>query len=356
MKAPVARADRGKQFKGTGSQAGTTQRQKSNAAAAARVNAALAAAASGTPPTPTDVARFELTPLELARTRRRHVGEPVLPTQAQHNVVLHTPGGKLVQKRHLPNAAQPAASASTALFGQAAAAPDPYAKLLPFENGIDTGVFHFGPSMSPEPESRHRRRRQKQYQNWHELISERFMRLYLDQKHGIATPIRDVSCECRRRRLTVMLADWDSSYRRFAVSVTDVDLGSRVVQIWICACTPAAEQLLAMGYFPCAPRGPSIAFSTALLDFISIHSLNVAPNITAWAETLQTFWARRGHESNAAVRDLNRPTARRRILLAESFAQKTPVRKRLGSAMTWFQALDNRAETYVTTLIARACA
>ncbi|KZV80993.1 hypothetical protein EXIGLDRAFT_629243, partial [Exidia glandulosa HHB12029] len=89
----------------------------------------------------------------------------------------------------------------------------------------------------------------------------------------------------------------------------------------------AAEQLLAMGYFPCAPRAPSMAFSLGLLDFISIHSLNVAPNVTAWASTIETFWKRRG---------------------------TTPIRKRLGSALTWFQALENRAEAYVSQFMKSA--
>ncbi|KZV88481.1 hypothetical protein EXIGLDRAFT_583141, partial [Exidia glandulosa HHB12029] len=60
-----------------------------------------------------------------------------------------------------------------------------------------------------------------------------------------------------------------------------------------CDCMPAAYQLLAKGYFPCAPMSPSMAFSLDLLEFISIHSLNVAPNSTAWSHTLEAFWARR---------------------------------------------------------------
>ncbi|KZV84459.1 hypothetical protein EXIGLDRAFT_573995, partial [Exidia glandulosa HHB12029] len=81
-----------------------------------------------------------------------------------------------------------------------------------------------------------------------------------------------------------------------------------------CDCAPAIEQLLGQGYFPCAPRGPSVAFSTEVLDFISIHSLHVAPNTTAWAETLETFWRRRGQVSNYNGR----------------------LRKRLGSAISWY--------------------
>ncbi|EJD40662.1 hypothetical protein AURDEDRAFT_31976, partial [Auricularia subglabra TFB-10046 SS5] len=57
----------------------------------------------------------------------------------------------------------------------------------------------------------------------------------------------------------------------------------------ICGCRGAAQQLVANGYFPCAPKAPSMAFSFALLELISIHSLHVSPNVTAWAETLEKF-------------------------------------------------------------------
>lgn len=53
-----------------------------------------------------------------------------------------------------------------------------------------------------------------------------------------------------------------------------------------------------MGYFPCAPRRPTIAFSIALLDFLSLHDLHTAPNARAWADTLRQFWMRRGHVVN----------------------------------------------------------
>lgn len=201
-----------KLYKGTGTRAGTRQRPKKNAQAAARATAAIAAVADETPAPPAvDAAQFMLKPLAEAATRRRHAGEPKLPNAVQHNIVLHAPGGKFVQKRHLPNATTPGLSATAALFGTPAA--DPYATLLPLEGQFQNGVFHFGSSMSPEPESRHRRRRQKQYLNWHDLLSEEFMRLYLDQKHGAAAQLQPIECSCRRRKLTVLLADWDGACR-----------------------------------------------------------------------------------------------------------------------------------------------
>lgn len=97
-----------------------------------------------------------------------------------------------------------------------------------------------------------------------------------------------------------------------------------------------------------------MAFSTALLEFITIHSLNVAPNSTAWSDTLETFWGRRGVPSKHHV-----------CLPLFNTLQKTNtlqgrLRKRLSMALTWFQILDNQAEAYVsqvmqgTWLVARA--
>lgn len=85
----------------------------------------------------------------------------------------------------------------------------------------------------------------------------------------------------RRRRVRV------SSSLTVLAAVRDENLT-------ICSCLPAAEQLLLRGYFPSAPLRPTLAFSVRVLEFISLHSLNVAPNVTAWADTLQQYWARRG--------------------------------------------------------------
>lgn len=78
-------------------------------------------------------------------------------------------------------------------------------------------------------------------------------------------------------------------------------LGLTDVSLRVCACRPAAAQLLDRGYFACAPIRPSLAFSLRMLEFISMHSLNVAPNVTAWACTLQQYWARRGHAAEYGV-------------------------------------------------------
>lgn len=88
-----------------------------------------------------------------------------------------------------------------------------------------------------------------------------------------------------------------------------------------------------------------MAFSTALLEFITIHSLNVAPNSTAWSDTLETFWGRRGLPSKHHVR-----RSLSESLLQTNYPQGR-LRKRLSMALTWFQILDNRAEAYVSQAV-----
>ncbi|KZV79928.1 hypothetical protein EXIGLDRAFT_573267, partial [Exidia glandulosa HHB12029] len=66
-----------------------------------------------------------------------------------------------------------------------------------------------------------------------------------------------------------------------------------------------------------------------LLEFISIHSLNVAPNVTAWASSLETFWARRGF----------------------TVAEKRAFRTRLGNALQWYMVVVNQKDAAVSRAI-----
>jgi hypothetical protein len=46
-----------------------------------------------------------------------------------------------------------------------------------------------------------------------------------------------------------------------------------------------------MGYFPCAPIRPTLAVDINLLEFVTIGSHNMAPNVKGWSDTLQSFLA-----------------------------------------------------------------
>lgn len=125
----------------------------------------------------------------------------------------------------------------------------------------------------------------------------------------------------------------------------DAFVDIRACRLRICACRPAPEQLLALGFFPCAPRRPTVAFSLRLLEFLSLHDLHVAPNVRAWASTLQMFWTRRGHMSNEKVRC----SLDRQIVL--SCGVQLDFRKRLGNALRWYEVLVNRKDAAVVEAI-----
>ena len=63
----------------------------------------------------------------------------------------------------------------------------------------------------------------------------------------------------------------------------------------ICECYPAGVQLVEMGYFPCAPVRPSFAFDINLLEFVTVGSHHMAPNVAGWSSTLQFFLSTRGY-------------------------------------------------------------
>jgi hypothetical protein len=44
-----------------------------------------------------------------------------------------------------------------------------------------------------------------------------------------------------------------------------------------------------MGYFPCTLIHPTFAFDINLLEFVTIASHHMAPNVTGWSSTLQYF-------------------------------------------------------------------
>jgi hypothetical protein len=57
-----------------------------------------------------------------------------------------------------------------------------------------------------------------------------------------------------------------------------------------------------MGYFPCAPIRPTLAIDINLLEFVSIASHHMAPNVAGWSSTLQHFLSIRGYLVGEKVR------------------------------------------------------
>ena len=70
----------------------------------------------------------------------------------------------------------------------------------------------------------------------------------------------------------------------------------------VCQCAPAPLLLLRQGLFPCAPSAPSLAVDIGMLKFVQELFVRVAPNVTAWCETLEATLAKRGFKLNTKVR------------------------------------------------------
>ncbi|KAF9506407.1 hypothetical protein BS47DRAFT_1367376 [Hydnum rufescens UP504] len=68
------------------------------------------------------------------------------------------------------------------------------------------------------------------------------------------------------------------------------------VDIAVCTCRPAPQQLVQMGYFPCSPVYPTLAVSLDMLKLVSTLFVLAVPNERAWATTITKYLKNHGHE------------------------------------------------------------
>ena len=78
-------------------------------------------------------------------------------------------------------------------------------------------------------------------------------------------------------------------------------LGLESTQIHYCQCYPAPLQLLQRGLFPCTPTAPTLAVDLKMLEFARELFLRVAPNNTAWCDTLESFLGGRRYKLTTRV-------------------------------------------------------
>ncbi|KAH7096185.1 hypothetical protein BKA62DRAFT_39694 [Auriculariales sp. MPI-PUGE-AT-0066] len=229
---------------------------------------------TGNPEIPSE-SLFLLQPKAQQPKARRAANQPKLSIPDKDRVDLLTPAsGFFAQPRHGPNARHntSALDAFLALPDDTTSPPidlDEVTRAMVFDDDGVTQAMHDEElrkvmSKTEDSAERQRRRREALFDTWSSATIPRLIRPLLRLRHRQPPWLHDVrSCMCPRpTSLKVLLAAWD-------------DL--RYVQLRVCQCRPAADQLLAVGYFPCAPLRPTVAFSTRLLTFISIHSLRVPP-------------------------------------------------------------------------------
>ncbi|KAL4061842.1 hypothetical protein J3A83DRAFT_4365119 [Scleroderma citrinum] len=95
-----------------------------------------------------------------------------------------------------------------------------------------------------------------------------------------------------------MIVGFSSLFRHCVHCLSDI----QTIGIVVCSCITAVQQLLQMGYFPCAPLAPTLAVSLKLLNLVKHLFVHIPPNISAWCEALQSYLGSMGYSVDSKVR------------------------------------------------------
>ncbi|KAF7305328.1 hypothetical protein HMN09_00784600 [Mycena chlorophos] len=91
-----------------------------------------------------------------------------------------------------------------------------------------------------------------------------------------------------------------------------------------CDCGSAAQQLLRLGAFPCAPLLPTLAVDLRVLEFAATLFLRVSPNNSAFSSTLETVLSGMGYRLDG----------------------QDSLRRRFGNALQWYIQLKDQTRDY----------
>jgi hypothetical protein len=147
-------------------------------------------------------------------------------------------------------------------------------------------------------------RRDSQAMQWKTTVIPRLIPVYLANRtetdSGRVPPYTKPvhQCQYKKVELKVELITWDRKFPALlkrAFSLTHVISGCSQKILSVCKCYPASIQLLDIGYFPCAPVRPTLAFDINLLELVTIASHYMALNVTGWSSSLQEFLSIRGY-------------------------------------------------------------
>ena len=73
------------------------------------------------------------------------------------------------------------------------------------------------------------------------------------------------------------------------------------IDLLVCSCAPAAQQLIHMGYFPCAPLAPTLAVCLKVLTLVKHLFVHMPPNTSAWCEAFESYLGGMGYSVDAKV-------------------------------------------------------
>ncbi|KAJ3513219.1 hypothetical protein NMY22_g15109 [Coprinellus aureogranulatus] len=164
---------------------------------------------------------------------------------------------------------------------------------------------------TPSPVKKRVDARTKQLQNWTRVIEElvpKYLSLLRSTENLRNPPSTSSPCSCPQPSVISVSC----------IGFTDV----RVVDVCSCA---SAQHLLSLGFFPCAPIRPSIAFDLRLLRFLQELHCRTSPNITAFTGALESTLLCSGF----------------------SFKGQDSVRRKLGKALQFYSVLVAKTDAYV---------
>ncbi|KAI6015677.1 hypothetical protein EDC04DRAFT_2870454 [Pisolithus marmoratus] len=101
--------------------------------------------------------------------------------------------------------------------------------------------------------------------------------------------------------------------------------GSQSVDLTMCPCEPTALQLLQMGFFPCAPLGPTLTVSLQVLSLVQQLFMCMPPNVLAWCESLEAYLGGMGYKVDT----------------------KGGLHRRFGNAYHWYCILKISLDEYI---------
>ena len=174
----------------------------------------------------------------------------------------------------------------------------------PKKRGVTDTVAEYFPSSSPQkPGPAGPPLREKQWRRWTNDVIPKLVPVFLSLWHKTESlrnmeelkipPLK--SCGCKKRKLEVSVVRWSGMCIEYsgARALTRI-AGLDHIDIQVCACQTAGEQLLTAGLFPCSPQRPSLAVDVGILEFVKLLFINLPPNNTAFCNTLEGFLASRG--------------------------------------------------------------
>ncbi|KAI0337659.1 hypothetical protein BDW22DRAFT_1309921, partial [Trametopsis cervina] len=125
-------------------------------------------------------------------------------------------------------------------------------------------------------------KKEQQWENWTKNVIPSLIPIYLDlicRSKSLRTldnvrVLTSLPCECRKKTLRVALVSFDK--------LESAEIAS-------CSCTSAAAHLMQRGFFPSAPTAPTLAVDLKLLEFIRVLFVRMPPNVTSFADAVESF-------------------------------------------------------------------